>query len=225
MKGVFLLLLILMLNACSNEDKVNLNVKHPDIFAQYDINAEDGNTMATCLVRFYKDKSRRVTLDPEEYKSVELDGNEISIDSSRFSGVFYEVQIPVSEFEGKHTLTFTSKDNQQYKENFSFVPVKLLTDLNDPVSKATLILEMEGLQPNDKVRLVMIDTAFVSEGINQVEAVKNGQLVIEDRLLSTLKSGPVILEISKESETPLTSGLNGIITATYTIRRSLFLKD
>jgi hypothetical protein len=225
MKWMYLLLVVLSGVSCSNEDKVDRKGTVPGIYAHYDISAEDGNTMAICLVRYYTDRSRKTTLEPGELRNVELDGEDIHMDSTRFSGVFYETQIPVSDFEGQHTIAFTGKNNYRYEEKFSFVPMVLHTDLSEPVSKTNLVLELEGILPGEKVRLVMIDTAFDSQGVNQVETVKNGKLIVGDKLLSTLKSGPIILEISKESETPLTSGLDGVLTATYTIRRSFLLKD
>lgn len=225
MKGAIIILLIIVLSSCNNETDVRLSGKDPDIFAHYDIQAEEGGEMAVCLIRFYTDRSRSTTLNLDEPSHVELDGEPLLVDSSRFSGAFYEMQVPISNFAGQHTISFTSPANRVYAEDFSFTPLRLHTNLNNPIPKSDLVLKLEGLNPEDEIRIVMLDTSFTSDGINQLEPVIDGQLTIKSDLLKTLKSGPVILEISKEAEFPLTSGLNGILTTTYTLKRNLILRD
>jgi hypothetical protein len=225
MKGLYFVLAVLLLASCTNEDRADLKRKDPGVYAYYDIRAEEGGEMATCVVRFYTDKTRKTTLKLEEPAKVELDGQPMPVDSSRFLGAYYEVQRPVQGFEGKHTITFTNLNNQEYTQELFFTPLFLHTDLSRPVAKTDLILELEGLQSGEMVRVVMIDTAFESDGINQLDTVKNGQLIIEKNLLQTLKSGPVVMEISKESEEPLSSGMRGVISSTYSLRRDLVLVD
>jgi hypothetical protein len=200
-------------------------MKDPGVYVHYDIRAEEGSEMATCVARFYKDKTRKRTLALDEPAKIELDGQPLQADSSRFLGAYYELQKPLSEFEGQHNITFTSDKNLQYKEEFSFTSLLLRTELSRSIPKTDLVLEIEGLQPEDVVRVVMIDTAFRSDGINQLETVNNGKLIIEKHLLQTLKTGPLVLEISKEFEKPLASGMRGILTITYSLRRDLVLID
>ncbi len=224
MKGLCFIIAIVILVSCTDEERVHIKAKDPGVYAHYDIRAEEGGEMVTCVLRFYTNKTRKTTLTLEEPAKVELDGEVISVDSSRFLGAYYEIQKPISDFEGQHTITFTSINQQQYKEEFSFTPLQLNSDLSRSLTKTDLALKVEGLQPEEDLRIVMIDTAFKSEDINQLEAVQNGQVIVEGSLLQTLRSGPVVLEISKESERPLASGMRGVLTTTYSLRRDLMLR-
>lgn len=225
MKGWCFIMVVFLLASCTDEDVIKMKAKDTGIFAHYDIRAEEGTEMATCVVRFYTDKTRKNTLTLDEPSKVEIDGQEIPVDSSRFLGTYYEIQKPVTEFEGPHTITFTNDNHKEYEEELSFKSLSLLTALDQPISRTDLVLELEGVQPEDIVRVVMIDTAFYSDGINTLETVKDGQLVIEKSQLQTLKNGPVVLEISKESEKSLASGVQGMLTTTYSLRRELILID
>jgi hypothetical protein len=225
MKGLCFIVAVFILASCTDEERGHIKSKDPGVYAHYDIRAEEGSEMVTCFIRFYTDKTRKTTLTLEQPAKVELDGEVMPVDSSRFLGAYYELQRPVSDFEGRHTITFTSINNQKYKEEFSFTPLLLNSNLNRPITKTDLVLELEGLQPGDVIRIVMIDTAFKSEGVNQLDTVKNGQVIVEKSLLQTLRSGPVVLEISKESERSLVSGMRGMLTTTYNLRRDLVLKD
>ncbi|MCU7548068.1 hypothetical protein OCK74_03030 [Chitinophagaceae bacterium LB-8] len=226
MKGFCFVMAGLILASCTDDDVVKINRNEPGIYAHYDIRAEEGSEMATCVVRLFGNQTMKNALTLEEPSKIELDGHAMKLDSSRYLGPYYELQNPVSEFEGQHALTFTSTDNKKHKEDFEFHSMSLLTDFSGPVSKAgDLVLLLEGLLPEDVVRVVVMDTAFKSNGINQLEAVKNGKLIIKKSSLQTLKSGPVVLEISRESESELRSGIQGTLSITYSLRRDLVLKD
>jgi hypothetical protein len=224
MKGLCFLVLVFMLASCSNEDVVKINRKDPGIYAHYDIRAEEGGEMATCVVRFFKDRSMKNPLTLKGTEKIELDGQEMPVDSSRILGAYYELQRPVSDFEGPHTITFTS-NHEEFKEELNFQSLLLLNQFDKPIPKDDLVLELEGLAPEEEVRMVMMDTAFHSDEINQLVTIKDGKLMIESGLLRTLKTGPVLLQLSKELERPLTSGMPGVLTITYSLKRDLVLMD
>lgn len=226
MKAFCFALVVLILASCTDDDVVKINVNDPGIYAHYDIRAEEGGGMVTSVVRLFRNQTMKNTITLENPSKIELDGQSMQLDSSRYLGAYYELQKPMSEFEGQHTLTFTNTNNKQYKVEFEFHSMTLLTKFNGPVSKeGDLVLKLAGLLPEDVVRVVVMDTAFKSNGINQLEAVKNGKLLIKKSLLQTLKNGPVILEISREFERELNSGMQGTLLITYSLRRDLALKD
>ena len=52
----------------------------------------------------------------------------------------------------------------------------------------------------------MTDTSYANNGINRVDAVVNGRLVITKADLESLANGPVQLEFIREYERPVKNG-------------------
>lgn len=219
---VFSVSSILFLN-CNNKkgsDEVN-----PDaVYFDYQITGKEGDDNLTVLLQ-YRDGGQDG--DAVSMGKVILDGELLPADSAKMSGIFYELHKPIAEFAGKHSIVFTDINKKEYKEDFSFQPIFLLTPVTDTAQRSDLVFEFEGLEAKDFIRVVMTDTSFANNGINRVDAVSNGRLVITKDDLETLANGPVQVEFIREYEKPVKNGTDegGRLLITYSLKREFFLKD
>ena len=220
--GIFLFTTVIVAG-CTNRDQV---YNTDSLFFDYTINAEEGSEMVTVKLQF---KRNSVTGKAIEVKGkVEFDGQVIKSDSTELSGFYYEIQKPLNLFTGKHTIVFTAPDNKQYKQEFEFTPFTIENELPEQVSRQPFTIKLNNFpQRETPVRLVMLDTAFESEGINEEIPIVKGELVIDDFILRQLKSGPIIMEIYREQEIPLkqSTKAGGRLAITYSLRREFELVE
>ena len=83
--------------------------------------------------------------------------------------------------------------------NLSFLLFLLQAEIPAIVKRKELVLELNGLDPGDVIRLLLTDTSFYSRGIDRIDTVQERQYnYFSIRDLDNLKNGPVYLEIYKE---------------------------
>jgi hypothetical protein len=226
LKIAFFLLSISGFISCQlHEQESPKAVPAKDIFFDYKIWGEEGKDAVTCLLqfRFRREAGRTVKLDSGV--RVEVDGELIQPDSARITGPFFEIQKPIDDFTGSHTITFIDLNKKEYTEEFIFRPFSLLTEIPDTIYRDDLIFDIEGLQPVDYLRIIAIDTLFKSEDINEIDTVKNGKLIILKEKLKKLVNGPVTLWLNKEEERPVKNGTErgGKISIMYGLKREFVL--
>ncbi len=217
------LLLIFFAGACKTADK-EADTDTSAIYFDYRIIAEEGMDNLTVLLHFRQESSggRAFTL-PGSF-SVKLDGEEIAADSSDFAGTYYEMHKPIESFTGRHIIQLTGNDDE-YEDEFYFDPVIVETEIPETVKRQDLVLNLLGRQDGELVRVVITDTSF-GDGINKVDTLRRGQLLIPAADLQNIASGPVQLELTSESEWELPSAPDrGKLTITYTLRREFILQD
>jgi hypothetical protein len=218
-------LLVLLLVSCHNNETINeKNVDPQSIYFDYRVwGDEDGGYMTTRL-QYRVGATNLLLISPSK---AELDGVVMRSDSSKMNGIYYELAKPVKEFTGAHTIVFTDRNGKQYREEFDFQPISLKKSLPAVIQRADLVLEIDGLKPNDPVKLMLSDTASFSEGIDRVDTVKNGRIVITADDLQKLASGPVHLELSREDERRIRNGTRrgGKLVVLYELKREFELKD
>ncbi|MBK5270919.1 MAG: hypothetical protein JJE22_07895, partial [Bacteroidia bacterium] len=97
----------------------------------------------------------------------------------------------------------------------------------DEIERDDLVFDLDGLDPEDYVRVVLTDTSFASEEINRMDTLTNGRLLISKKDLETIVSGPVHLAIYKEYERPVKNGTpeGGRLSFSYALKRDFVLKD
>ncbi len=211
----------------SNEIGSSQDVNPESIYFDYMIWGEESSDHLTIKLQYRFGGENGTTLTMEDPAKVELDNEPISVDSSRMNGAFYEIQKPVKKFTGDHIITFTAYNKKQYREKFSFQPLFLRTVLQERMKRGDMILEVDGIQREGLVRVILTDTLFASEGINRVDTIKNGQIVITKEDLETLVSGPVQLELIKEEDRSLENSTRegGRISISYGLKREFILED
>lgn len=218
----------LLIASCNSNEIGNSKDVNPEtIWFDYKVWGEEGNDDATVMLQYRFGGSNGTTLTLEEPSKVELDGKLIKGDSSKMTGAFYEVQQPVAEFAGKHNIVFTDMNKKQYREEFRFQPITIITQLPETIEREDITIELQGLEPIDYVRVLLTDTSFTSDGINRVDTVKNGRLLLSKADLEKLVNGPVHLELVKEDEKQVKDATQegGKISVSYALRREFILKD
>lgn len=224
----FTSVIFISLSSCSsNEIGGSKDVNPEAIWFDYQVWGEEGHDNMTIMLQYRFAGRNGTTLVLDEPSKVELDGELLKADSSKVTGAYYEIVKPVNGFEGKHEIVFTNIDNKQYKEEFNFQPITLLTEIPNEVERNDLSFKLDGLNPKDYVRVLVTDTSFKSEEINRVDTVENGQVHISKKDLETLVNGPIHLIIYKEYEKPLTHGTpeGGRLSFSYALKRDFILKD
>ena len=217
-----------ILAACNNNEIGGSGDVNPEsIWFDYQIwGDEEGNNVTVKLqYRFAGPEGTTLLLSPPSEAS--LDGVPIEADSSKWDGAYYEVVIPVKNFNGEHEIVFTDINKKQYSEKFVFRAFTLRTEPPALVSRNDLVFELEGLDPGEPVKLMISDTVFASKGVERMDTVRNGRMLVRKSELEKLKNGPVHLEIYRDVEKRIKNGTaeGGRISISYSIKREFELRD
>ena len=215
------------LSSCTSNEIGNSKDVNPDaVYFDYRIYGDEKDENMTVYLQYRMGGKNGTTLVLNEPAKVQLDGEEIKADSAKLSGAFYEVEKPVRSFAGKHEIVFTDLNNKEHKEEFSFSPLKLKTNIPAVINRGDLAFDFDGVEPHEYIRVVAIDTSFYSRDINEIDTVSNGRIVIKADHLKNLVNGHITLQFSKELEKPIKNGTKegGRISISYTIQREFVLQ-
>ncbi|MBD0332619.1 MAG: hypothetical protein ICV66_08185 [Chitinophagaceae bacterium] len=214
--------------SCNNSDKTSSKDVNPEnVFLDYKISGEGGNDFVTCMFQFKYGGANGTSLVLDEPAKVQLDGETLQADSTNFTGAYYEVQKPLDEFGGKHTISFFASDNKVYSEIFEFSPFSLAEELPKSVERKDIIMRLHGLKPLDHLIVIITDTAFTSNDVHEIDTVRDGTLIIEASQLQDIVGGPVVVQLIKEEVQPVKKGTRagGRISISYGLKREIELKD
>jgi len=209
--------------SCRNGDKKN---EKAEVYAKYAIWGEEGKEFVNAFFQFQSGGPDGPALILKGSAKVLLDNHLLIADSARETGVFYELQIPVENFEGGHTITFINEDEKQYKQEFFFTPFRLKKKMGDTLNRSEMVVDVEGLKDKALVRVVIADTTFEGEGVNEIDTVLNNKLDLR-KFLRDVSNGPINLHLYKEEERLLNEESSGWgeISITYALKREFELKD
>jgi hypothetical protein len=219
------LLTIILLAGCTNHEKANKNA-NGSLYFDYKISGEEDLDNVTILLQYRKYGSEGEAVSLKAPSQVELDGHPLLPDSAAMSGVFYEIDRPLDEFEGKHVLVFTDENKKKFKEEFVFSRFTI-ENLPDKVQRGPFVIRLGDLADEDtRLHVVMVDTAFETNDVNQIIHVSKGELPVDAGMLRDLRNGPVSLQIYREDERSLKypRGM-GRILMSYGLKRDFELTD
>lgn len=222
------LLLLCTFIACKERTSSADGDANPDrIYFDYAVSGEEERNEVTCLLQFRNGGPEGPTLIMEKPAKVELDGKEIEADSTAITGAYYEVQIPLENFIGQHTITVTDVNNKRYTETFRYTSFSLAEELPDAVQRGDVTLRLQGVQNADQLQLIITDTAYATDDVIATLPVQNGRVVINQQLWEAVSNGPVIVQITKQEERPVSNGTQagGRLTLSYSLRREFELVD
>lgn len=215
-------------SACNNSETGDITEVDPEnIYFDYKIFGDEADPRVAVLLHFRLGGPNGNALLIKDPGNVELDGTPLRSDSSKMTGAYYEAIFPVTEFTGRHTITFTGINYKKYREEFQFQPLRLKSSLPATLLREGIEFELEGVEDRDLIRIIMTDTSFESDGINVLDTVINGKVRVHREDLELLRPGPVHLEIYREHERPLKNATaeGGKLSITYVLRREIFLAD
>jgi hypothetical protein len=228
MYRIFILFSLLLIAGCSNNEKVTVKyIDNDPLFFDYKVWAEEDRDYVTIILQYRYDGRNGLTRELKDPSSVDFDSTRLEVDSSRMSGYFYEIEKPLDSFAGKHVITYTDAYGKLYKEEFEFNPFFLKSELPDIIRRGDLIIQLEGIKPEDLIRVIALDTVFKSKGINEVDTVKNGLVTVTADRLRNLVNGKIHLELYKEEEWQLKNATTagGILSISYGLKREFELTD
>lgn len=225
---IFLTGIAVIVVGCRSKDRSGGSKFEPgNVFLDYRINAREADDNLTVLLQFREGGEKGDAISIAEWGKVTLDGEVLPGDSTKRTGFFYEVHKPIGSFSGKHTIILSGDNNEEYKEDFDFRKIVLLTPISDTLTREELVLEFEGLESKDYLRLLVVDTSATNDGINRVDTLQNGRLIITKADLEDLHNGPIQLLLVREFKKATKNGTNlgGWVLVTYSLSREFFLRD
>lgn len=216
------------LAACTNEKKDKKKEEETDGLAfYYRISGDDETGRTTIRLQFLlpgglSDSSLLL----EEPSHVTLDGEKLAADSSRLNGIYYETDRATDSFTGQHEIVFTDNEGKKYTEPFVYTPFSLAGLPDSLTGNEDLQLEISGLDDGEFLHLIIIDTSFRGNGVEKIEPVKNGKLVVSAEELASLKKGPVYLDLIWDKKRTLKSPASesGLLFMNYRMKREVFLR-
>ena len=225
--AILVSLLIFLTGCTSNEGKTSKRSNPGAIYFDYNIWGDEESGMVTFKLQFRNGGLGGMSVVLNEPAKVEFDGEELRVDSSRMNGAWYEINKTLKDFPTRHRLVFTDIDEKQYQEDFNFNVFYLSKELPKKVKRDDIVFEFEGLEPEDYIRVLLTDTSFYGRGIDRLDTVRNGQIIITRQDLENLKSGPVSVEFYREEEKALlqTTRQGGRLSTSYGLKRVFELKD
>lgn len=222
---------LLVISCTDNEPRAPREVNPDDIFFDYRVRSEESDSFVTVMLQYRYRNARGSTILLSPSTKVELDGEPIKPDSSRLTGAYYEIRKPAADFDGEHTVVFISGNGKQYKETFYFSRLGLEGDIPDTLptprrGDTDWVFQLQGADKEAYIRVVLTDTARYHEGINRVDTIQNGMLIITAKELEKFARGPVHLELIREEERKVKDGTarGGRIALEYGLRREYILQ-
>ena len=225
-KLVFFLSSVLGLAACTGDDKKAEPLISDLIYREYKIRGEEGKEALTIRMQFRRGGKNGTTLVLNSPAKVELDGEALQADSVGKIGSFYEVQKRLDEFTGEHSITLLDEKGILHQQPFEFIPFSI-TELPPTLSREDLNFELDGLEDGESIHIILTDTSFSSNDINEIDTVRNGKLELPKEKLSTLVNGPISLQFIRNKKELFREGgkRTGHITITYSLRREFLLEN
>jgi hypothetical protein len=109
-----------MISCTSSETGDSKDVAQDKIYQSYNISYNEGDEKLSATAVFRFAGSNGTTLVLNDPSKIELDSEQIKVDSSKFRGAFYEVARIPAQWFGKHEWKFTDLSKKTYTNEFSF---------------------------------------------------------------------------------------------------------
>ena len=226
---LWVMVISVIVAGCNNSDtKAGEAPGEERYYFDYLVTGEEGSDLVTCRFQFRLGGREGIAVALPDSGMVELDGEVLQADSTKFTGVYYEANKPVSTFRGSHSIVVNMGNGQKFREEFEFVPFNFETELPPVLSRRDQIFKLRDFPLNrTPLRIVMTDTAFGTSWINKSIAVINGEIPITTEMLARLKNGPIGLELHREERKQLKdkSSKGGRMVIRYSLKRELELGE
>lgn len=213
------LLFVSQIACTSNEIGLSKDVNPETVYMDYSILYNGGDSV-TCHLQYRFAGENGTTLILSEPSKVEIDGSLITVDSSSFSGAYYQKNFAINSFKGDHEISFTDVNGKTITEKFNFHNVQV--ENIEPViyTQNEMVLKFKDAQEEDVVEINIADTSNETNDLNIRSKLVNNKLIITPAQLQQLKPGTCKFSIFQTEERPLkTSTLQGgRINTTYLVK-------
>ena len=136
---------VFLLAACMDHaEKGPVSVRDREgLYTDVQVWGEENRDAVTVRIQFLDGGQEGIGISSPGAGKVLLDGEVLPADSTRFSGVFYELSKPVSAFEGEHVLVFLDQQSNEYRLNFRFKPLELEEELPEKLKKEPFTIRLQ----------------------------------------------------------------------------------
>jgi len=211
----------LFITACSSNEIGNSKDVNPEtVYMDYAIDYTEGDDSVTCFLQYRFAGENGTTLVLTNPSKTAIDGKEIMVDSSGFTGAYYQQKFEARNFTGAHTITFTDINGKEYAEQFSFKPFAILAKTT-ALSRNNFTLQLSEPLPSNALHISIADTSSTTDDVNFIDTVRAGNTcTITPLQLQQLKNGPVTIQITGNISTALQnpSKEGGKLHITYTLK-------
>ena len=199
MKFLFTFILIVLFAGCANDKQEQQAADNTPLYLDCRVTGEEGKEAVTVFMQFRAGDRNGAGVVLKDGAKVELDGIALTADSAGKSGTFYEVHYRLGEFSGIHSILYTDAAGKTYQQEFSFEPFTLQDSAFKQSRSSPLIFSLQGLDSVQPIHTIITDTAFSNNDINEIDTALNGTLTINTSKLRQLKSGPVALQLIRNT--------------------------
>lgn len=202
MKRISLPLLCLFLCACEVQEIGNSKDVNPEtIYQHYSLESSESAITISARAQFRFAGPKGTTLVLAKNSSISINGKTIGVDSSKYSGAFYPIELQ-KKF-GQLMFTYTDATGKQYDNTCNFQPFSLATPLPATIDEKPLSLIFNGLSNGDALNLQINDTAFSTGFIDTTITYTKNPVVIPAYIFKASKPGPLTISIINNRTLPL----------------------
>jgi hypothetical protein len=206
-----------IVSGCTNPSK---NVPVNGTFRDYRVWSEEGEDLVSCMLQFHRGGPETKAIALRSPGKVLLDKRQLQEDSAAVTGVYYEMYVPVDSFTGNHRIDYWDEKGKLFSDEFSFNRFSV-ADLPERVKRAPFVIQLDDFPETEtRIHLVMVDTAFMTNDINELLYAVNGEIRVTEPMLRQVKNGPISLEIFREQEKIVKGGR---ISVRYGVKREFEL--
>src|SRR5215216_7813541 len=117
---IYSLYLSILPGCTSNEIGNSKDVDPNAVYFDYKIYGDEKDENLTIYLQYRMGGKNGTTIVLHAPAKVQLDGEELKVDSAKLTGAYYELEKPVASFEGKHEIVFTDLNKKEWQEEFDF---------------------------------------------------------------------------------------------------------
>lgn len=195
--SAFLVLSICIFSCSSNEIGNSKDVNPETIYLDYAVSYDDGDDSVRCYFQYRFAGENGTTLVLNSPAGVSVDGIDIPVDSNSISGAFYLKNFYAKSFAGKHDIDYTDINGKHHKEQFSFDPVMLTTNIPPNIKRKDVEFKFTGNLSDDFAVITIEDTSVQTVDVHFTASLANGKIIVPSEELKPLTNGPLKIYISK----------------------------
>lgn len=224
--GGLVFLLILGFACKDKPDPKAYDFASMPFYCDYRVTGDEESNTVTVLMQFRAGSPDGPGMLLDTPASVSLDGYPLEPDSTRMHGVYYEQRWLAHEFNGGHQIKYVTPEGDSLVEKFSFPVFGLAQPLPEKWSVTDTEIEITGLPADDSLHILLLDTAYLSRGIDRFIRLEDSKIKLSAAELGRLRKGPIIFHIYRDRERELKQAneAGGRLATSFMLSRRFILE-